>query len=228
VEIRQPRRKSPKEKAPPNASNALKEELIQMKCKILTFLMLIFLSLPLFAQESGVVISIQANLRGTPSNAGVIVTKLVKDETFQIYKVESPWYLIQSPKYVGWIHGNAIRITDEDESSPDPVITDSRNDKRPKTTTKPLSAGETPFQREYVGGTETVIRAVNDTDRILTLKFGGVTYTVPADKEVEIETGGGRYEYYASVPRATPTSGVKEFTSGYRWTWRFYIVRTRA
>ena len=169
--------------------------------------MLIFLSLPLFAQESGVVISIQANLRGTPSNAGVIVTKLVKDETFQIYKVESPWYLIQSPKYVGWIDGNAIRITDEDESSPDPVI---------------------PFQREYVGGTETVIRAVNDTDRILTLKFGGVTYTVPADKEVEIETGGGRYEYYASVPRATPTSGVKEFTSGYRWTWRFYIVRTRA
>lgn len=49
VEIRQPRRKSPQEKAPPNASNALKEELIQMKCKILTFLMLIFLSLPLFA-----------------------------------------------------------------------------------------------------------------------------------------------------------------------------------
>ena len=196
-----------------------------MKRITITIFVLLIATLPLLSQESGIVTSVKANLRGTPSASGVVVTTLDRDERFRVYEVESPWYLVQSPKYVGWIHGNNIRLTEGDDYFPELGKAFPADDKRPKTTTKPLSTGETPFQSEYVGGTQTIIRAVNDTDRVLTLKFGGVTYTVSAGKELDIEAEGGRYEYYASVPRARPTSGVKEFNSGYRWTWRFYIVR---
>lgn len=98
-------------------------------------------------------------------------------------------------------------------------------DTKPKTTTKPESAGESPFQREYVGGEKTLIAIQNQTDRTLTLVFGGVKYTLAAKAEREIEVEGGRYEYSASVPRLAPIGGVKNFGTGYRFSWRFFIVR---
>lgn len=76
-----------------------------------------------------------------------------------------------------------------------------------------------------MGGSETKISIINGTDRVLTLTFGGIRYVLEAGDRREIEVDGGRYEYSASVPRARPKSGVTEFGSGYRYTWRFYIVR---
>jgi hypothetical protein len=96
---------------------------------------------------------------------------------------------------------------------------------KPKTTAKPVSSGESPFQREYVGGKSSTLTILNQTDRLLTLNFGGVKYAVPASGTQLIEVDEGRYEFSASVPRARPTGGVEEFMKGYRYTWRFYIVR---
>lgn len=95
----------------------------------------------------------------------------------------------------------------------------------PKTTAKPITSEDSPFQREYVGGETTTILIKNETDRVLTLIFGGVKYSLASGSQREIEVGGGRYEYSASVPRAYPKSGVKEFGKGYRFSWRFFIVR---
>lgn len=97
----------------------------------------------------------------------------------------------------------------------------------PRTTTKPVTSVDSPFTPEYVGGDKTVIRVKNDTDRLLTLVFGGIKYTVVAGGERDIDVEGGRYEYSASVPNATPKSGVADFAKGYRWSWRFFIVVRR-
>lgn len=97
----------------------------------------------------------------------------------------------------------------------------------PKTTTKPVTSVDSPFVPEYVGGEKTVIRVKNDTDRLLTLVFGGVKYTVVAGGQRDIDIEGGRYEYSASVPNARAKVGVAEFAKGYRWSWRFFIVVRR-
>lgn len=173
------------------------------------------------AQETITVTAIKANLRGTPSTSGIVVTTVNNGESFELIKEKAPWYLVQTPKYVGWIHGNSISLDNDfdkiAERYPEPA--------RPKTTLKPVTGGDSLFESEYIGGDETSVLVVNQTDRLLTLNFGGVKYTVAAGKEYQIEIDGGRYEFSASVPRAYPTSGVEEFKTGYRYSWRFFIVK---
>jgi hypothetical protein len=175
-----------------------------------------------FGQETVSVIAIKANVRGTPSNNGKIVTTVTKNSTYELLKEKAPWYLIQTDDYAGWIHGNSISLESVDFTALDKYIDDIT---KPKTTSKPITGGDSPFQSEYMGGETTTIRVFNQTDRLLTLKFGGVTYSVKGGEDRLFEVDGGRYEYFASVPRAYPISGVKEFGKGYVFSWRFYIVR---
>jgi hypothetical protein len=145
-----------------------------------------------------------SGLRSLESLCKGIVTK-IDTEVFELHRI--------------WIEVDKILATPISSPSPTPAAL------KPRTTTKPLSADESPFKSEYVGGESTLIRVQNGTDRLLTLIFGGVKYTLAAGIEREIEVHGGRYEFSASVPRAYPIGGVKEFGKGYRYSWRFYLVR---
>lgn len=174
------------------------------------------------AQKTGVVKAINANLRGTPSVQGEVMVTAPKGERFEIIQDKAPWYLIQTSKYVGWIHGNAIDLTADDDSFTEMFV---RQQSRPKTTTKPPTGGESVFQSEYVGIDYTIIEVVNNAGRTLTLTFGGVKHVIAAGTTRTLEADGGNYDYFASAPGVRSVSGVETFAKGYKYSWTFYVVR---
>lgn len=60
--------------------------------------------------QSVSVISEKANLRGTPSQTGKVVSEVSQGESYELIKQKGPWFLVQTQDYVGWLHGNTIRI----------------------------------------------------------------------------------------------------------------------
>jgi len=191
-----------------------------MRKAIFSIVLVLIFGLSVFAQESATVISIKANLRGTPSINGIVVTTADQGETFELVKDKSPWYLVQTPKYVGWIHGSAIRLNDSSESNYD--------NSRPRPTTAPVTGTEadSPFRSEYVGGDTTTIYVSNSANRTLTLTFGGVKYVIGNGEKRTIEADGGNYEFLATARGVRSKSGVRTFRKGYSYTWDFFIVTT--
>lgn len=61
--------------------------------------------------QSATVIAENAKLRGTPSERGKVVSVLEQDTSVEVIKQRSAWFLVQSTDYVGWLHGNTIRLT---------------------------------------------------------------------------------------------------------------------
>ena len=202
-----------------------------MKTSLLSIFLLLFSSL-IFGQEDTVtVIAIKANLRGTPNSQGIVVTTVNSGEKFELITRKGAWFLVQTPKYVGWIHGNAIRLETVEDllKEVDEVL--GRKPKQPNTntpqkTTKPVTKGEPLFQKEYVGdyGNPTV-HIKNDAGLTVTLIFGGVKYILLAGETKSITIEPGNYEYHASAPGVYPTSGVENYEAGYRYSWRFYITQ---
>jgi len=88
-----------------------------MKVISILLLILVFLNLSIFSQEYVKVISIKANLRGTPDNQGVIITTVNLNEQFELIQQKNAWFLIQTPRYVGWIHGNNIEKVKSEETT---------------------------------------------------------------------------------------------------------------
>lgn len=86
-----------------------------MRIKKLIFIATLFfaLSFTAFAQ-SAVVISENANLRGTANQNGKVVTVLSSGTSVEVIKQSGAWFLVQSDTYVGWIHGNNIKFTNYD------------------------------------------------------------------------------------------------------------------
>ena len=188
------------------------------------FFLVMFIVPAVSAQDSVVVTAPQANIRGTPNANGKIVTVVDKGGRFELIKSAAPWYLVQTAEYVGWIHGNGIRITDVWEEIDE--ILDEPKSNRPRTTSKPVSEGSSPFKSEYVGADYTIIEVINSANRTLTLTFGGVKYVIPKDGTRTIEADGGNYEYHATAYGVRPASGVKTFSKGYKYSWDFYVVTT--
>lgn len=193
---------------------------------ILAFSFLFLFSFTAFPQDRVVVTAPKANLRGTPNATGKIVTVVNNGEMFELIKSEAPWYLVQTKEYVGWIHGNGIRLTEYWDEMRKKYLDEPESDPRPRTTTKPLTEGASPFKSEYVGAEYTTIEITNSANRTLTLTFGGVKYVIPKDGRRTIEADGGNYEFYATAPGVRPASGVKNFAKGYKYSWDFYIVTT--
>jgi uncharacterized protein YgiM (DUF1202 family) len=79
-----------------------------MKIFHLIILLIIF-SVAVFAQTV-IVITDKANLRGTPNQDGIVVTEVSLGEEFELIKQQGSWFLVQTPKYVGWLHGNTIKL----------------------------------------------------------------------------------------------------------------------
>lgn len=63
--------------------------------------------------QTALVKSKEANLRGTPTLSGKIVKRLAKGTSLEIIKQKRAWFLVQSPEYAGWIHGDTIALSDK-------------------------------------------------------------------------------------------------------------------
>lgn len=78
------------------------------------FLSCIYLlfTLTLSAQDSRyvTVIAEMANLRGTPSVSGIVVTQVREGDVFKLIERRGSWFLVETPKYTGWLHGNTLRL----------------------------------------------------------------------------------------------------------------------
>ncbi len=80
-----------------------------MQFRKFTPLLILIFALNAFAQKAQV-ISEKANLRGTPTAKGKVVDTLPESTVLEIIKQKGVWFLAQSTDYVGWIHGNTIRL----------------------------------------------------------------------------------------------------------------------
>lgn len=202
-----------------------------MKKITLLFILIFSLSLSVIAQdeETVTVIAIKANLRGTPDAKGVIVTTANQNEIFELIKQSGEWFLVQTPKYVGWVHGSTIKLNNyyDAEYDSEPKGSSPTQTNTPKPTSKPAT-DDGVFQETYIGGnSRPTITIKNDTDRLVTLVFGGATYKIKSQEAMQLIVDEGNYEYFASAPRVRPTSGVKEYKNGYGYSWTFYIGKTK-
>lgn len=169
--------------------------------------------------ESGkvTVTAVRTSLRGTPSAQGVVVASVAKGETFELIGRAGAWYLVQSPRYVGWIQGNTIRRGVIDGGG---APTGG--------TTAPGGQDNSPFTERYVGGDvapSIIVR--NSTARRLTIVLGKSRYNVSPNSTQTIQVTGGNYPYRASVPGVRAITGNKEFRRGYQYSWEFYMVTRR-
>lgn len=91
-----------------------------MKRLLVLFSALLWLSVSAAAQTRTVtVISEKANLRGTPSVNGEVVQEVSQDEVFELVTSRGAWFLVQTSRFVGWLHGNTIRLTPAGPSAED-------------------------------------------------------------------------------------------------------------
>ena len=149
--------------------------------KISILLLILLFHIPVFCQDRVTIISIKANVRGTPDNQGIVVTTVDKDENFELIKQKGAWFLIQTPKYVGWIHGNSIEIdknkTFDYQKEMDKILGNANSEKKPipKTTAILETQGDSTFKEEYIGGYTPEIQVKNDSTKTIKLIFGGIT-----------------------------------------------------
>ncbi|MBL7999437.1 MAG: hypothetical protein JNL32_12475 [Candidatus Kapabacteria bacterium] len=187
------------------------------------FIITIF-SVATYSQQYGTVSAVKINLRGTPATTGVVMTTVNRGIAFEVIKDSAPWYLIQTATHVGWAHGNGIDLYVQSGSR---TVYEPIEPRTPQRTTKSVTSSESLFEKEYVGGTETSLKIINATDRLLTFVFGGVKYTIQSGDSTEIDFEKGRYEYNVSASGVRGMSGVEEFSGGYNYSWRFTIVTVR-
>ncbi len=121
----------------------------------LSFLMPVFLFtlFTLFTHsvysQSATVIVENANLRGTPNQAGRVVTTLSSNSIVEIIKQNGAWFLVQSPEYAGWLHGNTIRL--DSATASDDYETEQAFP-TPKRKTKVYSAPKASSSETYLTG----------------------------------------------------------------------------
>ncbi len=84
----------------------------KLKLSFLTVLLFTVFSSAAYSQAASV-ISENANLRGTPTNKGKVIYTLPKGSEIEVIQQKGMWFLVQSSDYVGWIHGNTIRLEDQ-------------------------------------------------------------------------------------------------------------------
>ena len=195
-----------------------------MKKIVFCLFIVLTVSLFSFAQESVTVIAIKANVRGIPDSKGIVITTINQGESHELIKQKGPWFLIQTPKYVGWVHGSALKIHEGESTSnfePTPVY---ERKPKPRTTTITETQGDTPFKSEYVGGDKTTVIIKNDSSKNMNLRFGGINYSIPANTAKTLEIDQGTYDYSATAPGVRALSGSQGFKQGHLYSWTFYIV----
>ncbi len=83
------------------------------KVKNLFFILVVIFTLSFaVCAQSATVVSEKANLRGTPSEQGKVVDTISRNATLEILKQRGAWFLVQTSDYVGWLHGNTIKLNE--------------------------------------------------------------------------------------------------------------------
>ena len=82
-----------------------------MKYFSIIFLTLVFV-VSIKSQTATVIVE-NANLRGTPRESGKVVETLPNGAKGTVLQQKGAWFLLQTDDYVGWIHGNTIKVDNE-------------------------------------------------------------------------------------------------------------------
>ena len=77
--------------------------------KLTISFLILALSLSVAAQ-SATVIAEKASLRGTPSDNGKVIDKVTQNLTVEVLLQQKSWFLVQTKEYVGWLHGNTLKL----------------------------------------------------------------------------------------------------------------------
>jgi hypothetical protein len=88
---------------------------------------------------------------------------------------------------------------------------------------------DSPFRATYVGGNAPPeVEIFNDSDRTMYVDLGQgklTAYTILSKQSISLKLVNGNYNYKASAARVSPLKGINEFKTGYRYTWRFTILK---
>jgi hypothetical protein len=88
---------------------------------------------------------------------------------------------------------------------------------------------DSPFTATYVGGNAPPeVEIFNDSDRTMYIDLGQgklTAYTILSKQSISLKLLNGNYNYKASAARVSPLQGINEFRTGYRYTWRFTILK---
>lgn len=115
-----------------------------MKSIKLMFLALLF-GVSVNSQTASVIVE-NANLRGTPIEQGKVIETLPNGKTGSVLMQKGAWFLLQTEDYVGWIHGNTIKIDDTK------LVMDSSRSPTPKTLKTTLRKSTSSDSRTYIRG----------------------------------------------------------------------------
>jgi hypothetical protein len=114
---------------------------------------------------------------------------------------------------------NASQVGEFDE---DAFVKSFIKDQPPKKT-------DSPFTSTYIGGNgPPEVEIFNDSDRTIYIDIGQgklTAYTILSKKSISLKLVNGNYNYKASAARVSPLQGINEFRTGYRYTWRFTILK---
>jgi hypothetical protein len=140
--------------------------------------------------------------------------------------------------YISSVREYIKDITDEfilDYLKANEPSTTSQNDKfDPDAVAKlvwsmPTETKDSPFTATYIGGNgPPEVEIFNDSDRTIYIDLGQgklTAYTILSKQSISLKLVNGNYNYKASAARVSPLQGINEFRTGYRYTWRFTILK---
>lgn len=89
------------------------------KILIISSLVLFLAGTPVAQKTQYVTVSAEkANLRGTPSASGVVIAQVNEGDVFKLIEQRGSWFLVETPKFAGWLHGNTLRIGRPSKTTP--------------------------------------------------------------------------------------------------------------
>ena len=139
------------------------------------FALICALAISSFAQtQTATIIAARVNLRGTANAKGRVVQEVKQGEKVEILLSRGPWYLVQTADYVGWLHGNAIRLDDEQAAESKTLPQEP-----------PPRANNTPARR---GSKQSVVAPSGSASRAYTLgPRGGCYYLNSSGRKVYVD-----------------------------------------
>jgi uncharacterized protein YgiM (DUF1202 family) len=159
--------------------------------KLLPIFLVLFLTGVSYSQMA-VVIGDDAYLRGSPTETGAIVDTLLPGTKVAIIRQQGPWFLIQASPFVGWIHGNSLRLKRAAKSAPASRVSPAETALSPATSasqppvsvdTKPKT--DAPAQTSPPGKPATAIQPSASDKRVyIRGPRGGCYYVKPDGKKV--------------------------------------------
>lgn len=173
----------------------------------LIFASLFFLLLfgTIVAQKSRyvVVISEKANLRGTPTAAGELLVVVEEGDRFRLIETKGAWYLVETPAYVGWLHGNTIRL---ETSSPTTASRPSRY--TIAVPTKPVEVRQIPRVETRRPDSGTVMASGSYRTGLGELTISNGTESDAIAKLIDLRAGASYREVYIQANSATTIDNI--------------------